>query len=442
MDFEQSQQYLLSLGNEVTAMKLGLENIRKLLRALGEPQNKYLKVQVAGTNGKGSVCAFLNAICISAGVRVGMFTSPHLISITERVQINGVPICEDDFAKYATKVRSVAGDLVANGTLESIPTFFEQVTAVALLAFADANIELAILETGLGGRLDATTAANAEIAVITRIDYDHQEYLGETIEEIAAEKAAIIRPESLVCVGRQQPKARAVIDAKCLEMGNAAFSLDRAILEADGEAFDTVTGTLGQYANIGLDDFRYDEIRLSLLGEHQVENAALAILTAKKFHFSITDEQILKGLASATHPGRIEWINHGSVRILLDGAHNQSGASALASYLTRKSIAGITLVFAVMRDKDFGAILERLLPLAEDVILTEPKNSRTLSAKQVADSESFKSRKESTFAVADVFQAVDSAIQIAEATSGIVVITGSLYLVGEARRALREMRLV
>src|SRR5678815_2904645 len=141
MDFEQSQEYLLSLGNEVAAMKLGLENIRTLLQASGDPQKNYLKVQVAGTNGKGSVCAFLNSICVSARIRVGMFTSPHLISITERVQIDGVPISEDAFATYSTKVRAVAGKLVANGKLESVPTFFEQVTAIALLAFADAEVE-------------------------------------------------------------------------------------------------------------------------------------------------------------------------------------------------------------------------------------------------------------------------------------------------------------
>jgi dihydrofolate synthase/folylpolyglutamate synthase len=158
--FQESVEYLLSLGNEVLAMKLGLENVRKLLRALGDPQTQYLKVQVAGTNGKGSVCAFLNSICVAAGIRVGMFTSPHLISITERVKIDGREIKEDEFARIATQVRLTSEKLAASGELENVPTFFEQVTAIALLAFADAKVELAILETGLGGRLDATTAAN------------------------------------------------------------------------------------------------------------------------------------------------------------------------------------------------------------------------------------------------------------------------------------------
>ncbi len=170
MNISDSVSYLLSLGNEVTAMKLGLENIAKLLADLDSPHKQYLKVQVAGTNGKGSFCAFLNAICLSSGIKTGLYTSPHLISITERIQINGNDISEDEFASHATRVRATAEELLDRGEIGYLPTFFEQVTAIALLAFADAGVELAILETGLGGRLDATTAADAEIAAITAID--------------------------------------------------------------------------------------------------------------------------------------------------------------------------------------------------------------------------------------------------------------------------------
>jgi len=180
MDFAASTKYLYSLGNEVSAMKLGLENIRTLLDALGKPHEKYLKVQVAGTNGKGSVCAFLNSICLAASVKTGLYTSPHLISITERIKIEGIDISEDEFARHATLVRETAEKLLAKGDLEYRPTFFEQMTAIALVAFAEAKVELAILETGLGGRLDATTAANAENAAIKRIDLDQKEILGKT----------------------------------------------------------------------------------------------------------------------------------------------------------------------------------------------------------------------------------------------------------------------
>src|SRR5258706_1723344 len=199
-------------------MKLGLENIRTLLAALGNPQNNYLKVQVAGTNGKGSVCAFLNSICLEAGVKTGLYTSPHLISITERVKINGIDISEDDFARIATHIRETAEKLLGNGDLEYLPTFFEQVTAIALIAFAEAKIELAILETGLGGRLDATTAANAEIAAITRIDLDHQEHLGDTLEEIAGEKAAIITKKTkVVVIGAQTRSVMTMFRTRCSE---------------------------------------------------------------------------------------------------------------------------------------------------------------------------------------------------------------------------------
>ena len=199
-------------------MKLGLENITALLAALGGPHNKYKKVQVAGTNGKGSVCAFLDSICREAGIRTGLYTSPHLVSITERIKIDGVDIGDDGFARLATHVRETAESLIAAGKLAYRPTFFEQVTAIALLAFAEHNVELAILETGLGGRFDAVTAANAEIVAITRIDLDHQEYLGETIEQIAAEKAAIIRQDSVVVIGDQSDIPLQIILDRCRDV--------------------------------------------------------------------------------------------------------------------------------------------------------------------------------------------------------------------------------
>src|SRR5262245_13016665 len=216
--FQESVDYLLSLGNEVSAMKLGLENIRRLLAELGNPQNNYPKVQVAGTNGKGSVCAFVNSICLEAGIKTGLYTSPHLVSITERIKINGKDIGEADFARFATQVRETAESLVSQGEIQYTPTFFEQVTAIALLAFSEAKVQLAILETGLGGRLDATTAANAEIAAITRIDYDHQQYLGETLEEIAAEKAAIVHEGSKVVIGEQTPRVLKVLLDRCRDL--------------------------------------------------------------------------------------------------------------------------------------------------------------------------------------------------------------------------------
>jgi dihydrofolate synthase/folylpolyglutamate synthase len=434
VNFDESVKYLYALGNEVEAMKLGLENIRTLLAALGDPQNNFLKVQVAGTNGKGSVCAFLNSICLTAAVKTGMYTSPHLVSITERVQINGVDISEDEFARLATHVREIAEKLLADGVLEYRLTFFEQVTAIALIAFADAKVELAILETGLGGRLDATTAANAEIAAITRIDLDHQEYLGDAIEEIAEEKAAIIRSDSLVCIGLQQPEALAVIVKKCDETGAELHTLDSAKFGPDSSGAEFyITGSY------------FGEVMLLLEGEHQIENAALAILIAKQLGktFPISDINIIDGLERTRHPGRLEWLVHGNVRILLDGAHNKAGADALSRYLRKwHPEARIALVYGSLKDKDYQAILNTLLPLSTDIILTEPSNTRSIPATQLVDSSNSVLKRDSVFMVPEVEQALDAAIQLAETyprtKQSFVLVTGSLYLVGEVKKILQN----
>src|SRR6266436_2952099 len=215
MNFDQALSYLLSLGHETLTIKLGLANTETLLAALGNPHQQFPAVQIAGTNGKGSVAVTLDSICRYAGIRTGLFTSPHLISITERISIDGEQVSEADFARFTARVKETAEDLVKRGRLETLPTFFEHVTAIALLAFHEAKVDLAILETGLGGRLDSTTAAGAEIVAITSIAMDHEEYLGDTLAKIAAEKAAIIRPEVTAVVAWQPPEALEVILEQC-----------------------------------------------------------------------------------------------------------------------------------------------------------------------------------------------------------------------------------
>src|SRR5438132_11904451 len=215
MTFEQSLSYLLSLGHETLTIKLGLANTETLLAAFGNPHERFPSVQIAGTNGKGSTAVMLDAICRAAGIRAGLFTSPHLISITERISINGEQISRDDFARLTSKVKTAAEELLKQRRLETLPTFFEHVTAVALLAFREAKVDVAILETGLGGRLDSTTAAGAQIVAITPIAMDHQEYLGNTLAEIAAEKAAIIRPGVTAIVAPQMEEAMKVILTQC-----------------------------------------------------------------------------------------------------------------------------------------------------------------------------------------------------------------------------------
>ncbi len=417
MNFQESNDYLLSLGNEVSAMKLGLENIRKLLSALGDPQNSYVKVQVAGTNGKGSVCTFLNSICVRAGIRTGMYTSPHLVSITERIKIDGEDIDEEDFARLATQVRKVSEDLAAGKEIENIPTFFEQVTAIGLIAFAEAKIELAILETGLGGRLDATTGANAEIAAITRIDLDHQQYLGETIEEIAAEKAAIIHAGSRVVIGEQKPKAMEVILERCRQLPVIPKLAKEGRNPTDREG-------------VSLSD---RSLSLGLAGRHQIENAkvAIGIVEVLRNHFVISDPDIIAGLESARHPGRLESVG----RFLLDGAHNPGGAQALREYLDEFVQEPVTMIYGSMEDKDVTGIAAILFPKAAKLIFTAPQNSRSVPPARLA---SLVNDGESVFVTRDL----DEAVRVAHTVSGeddVIVVTGSLYLVGEAKKLFQHL---
>src|SRR6185503_10419701 len=219
MNFEEAVNYLFGLGHEILTLKLGLRNTELLLQSLGNPEQSFRAVQIAGTNGKGSTAVMLDAICRAAGIRTGLYTSPHLVSITERIQIAGQQISEEDFARHTSTVREASQRLLDSGELEALPTFFEQLTAIALLAFREAHIELAILETGLGGRLDSTTAVKAGIVAITRIAMDHEQYLGNTIESIASEKAAIIRPGVKAIIAKQKPEALSVLLRRCEKVG-------------------------------------------------------------------------------------------------------------------------------------------------------------------------------------------------------------------------------
>ena len=410
-------------------MKLGLENIRVLLDALGNPQSNYLKVQVAGTNGKGSVCAFLDSICFEAGIPTGVFTSPHLVSITERIQIGGKEVSETEFARLATLVRETSESLVAGGKLERVPTYFEQVTAMALQAFADAKVELAILETGLGGRFDATTAANAEIAAITRIDLDHQEYLGDTIEEIAAEKAAIIHAGSRVVIGEQQKEVLRVVLDRCTQFGIHAVKNCESFIEA--------IDTLNHSAVVGFrtENDLYHDPNLGLKGRHQIENARIAVMLADvlrfDFGFNISTDSVYDGLENARHPGRMEYVG----RFLFDGAHNIAGAKALRAYLDEFVTQPITMIFAAMKDKDVNEIGEILFPKVDALILTKSENSRALDPDQILEQMTAGFDKSSVILTGNVHEAIARAECIARDNS-IILTTGSLYLVGEAKRIL------
>ncbi len=431
MNFRESKDYLYSLGNEVEAMKLGLENIRALLDTLGGPHKKYKKVQVAGTNGKGSVCVFLDSICRAAEIRTGLYTSPHLTSITERIKIDGAEISETDFARLATIVRERSEKMLDAGELRYRPTFFEQVTAIALLAFADANVELVILETGLGGRLDATTAADAEIVAITRIDLDHQEYLGDTVEEIAAEKAAIIRPGVTAILAHQAKNVERVLLGRCREVGVAPVWATTDIhITRDPGIEPMLVGTFAtEKDNYSKIDF------FNMLGEHQIENAAVALAIAEQLGplgFEISNFDICTGLGTAQNPGRLEHIGN----FLLDGAHNIGGITALVNFLDEfYSGRPITLVFGAMRDKNVPAIAKMLWPRAARIILTQPSNSRAMTADELRPHLPASISRDNVHSTDSVDHALRTARELTP-RNGIILVTGSLYLVGEVRGKL------
>lgn len=432
MNFPEAEAYLLSLGNEIETMKLGLENITALLAGMDDPHTRYKKVQVAGTNGKGSVCAFLDSICRSADIRTGLYTSPHLISITERIRIDGVDISEDEFARLASVVREKSESLSADGLLTYRPTFFEQVTAIALIAFAEAKVELAILETGLGGRYDAVTAARAEIAAITRIDLDHQEYLGDTIEEIAAEKAAIIREDSRVVLLHQSRSVEQVLVGRCREVGVEPTWATREVrIIRERELAPWLQATFvtekAAYSNI---------LFLGMLGEHQIENAAIAIAIAEKLHLVSLDlkhDSFIPGLENTKHPGRLE--RNGE--FLLDGAHNPAGAKALLAYLDEFVGSPVALIFGAMGDKAVDEIAEIIWPRAEKIILTRPSNSRAMSADELAAFAPEGVDPGRIVKTVSVAEAMKRAKEITPA-DGLIVVTGSLYLVGEVKKLLNN----
>jgi len=431
VNFDESLKYLYGLGNEVSAMKLGLENIGKLLTALGNPEKNFLKVQVAGTNGKGSTCAFLDSICVLAGIKTGLYTSPHLISITERIKIGCQEISEKDFAHHATKIKEISEKLLEIGDLEALPTFFEQVTAIAISAFDEAKIDLAILETGLGGRFDATTAMKAEIVAITPIDFDHQNILGNTLAEIAAEKAAIIRKDTRVVLANQREEALEVILKKCDEVGIKTINNCKIELNA----VDSINGKA--IVTFITENEIYQDVHLGLRGRHQIENARLAVLLAEglKYHFNFifSKFEIVEGLETAKHNGRLEFYKN----ILFDGAHNVAGAKALRNYLDEFIKQPVTLVFGAMRDKDLSEIAAILFPKAETLILTKPNNERSMETSELLKIVPTTFNQKDVKLAETVAEAIITAKVITKETE-LILITGSLYLVGEAQEILKS----
>jgi dihydrofolate synthase/folylpolyglutamate synthase len=434
MHFDEALAYLLSLGHETLTIKLGLKNTETLLAALGNPHQSFRAVQIAGTNGKGSTAVTLDSICRAAEIRTGIFTSPHLISITERIRVNGNEISETDFARLTAQVQTTAAELIQIGKLEAQPTFFEHVTAIALLFFREAKVELAILETGLGGRLDSTTTAGAALVAITPIAMDHEDYLGHTIAEIAAEKAAIIRAGVIAIVAPQMPEALEVINDRCAAAGVTPHLISPEEIEVIDNSSD------GKFCvKLRTQTTQYENLRIGLRGRHQVLNAAVAIALSEALcenGYTISKPAIARGIEAATHAGRLEWWE-GPPRILFDGAHNPAAARSLRDYLSEFVNVPLTIIFGAMRDKDLVEVGTILFPLANELILTELDNPRAASIEDLKASLPANLDQVRVHTAHSPDEAWNVAQRLLQ-SNGLICVTGSLYLIGALQKYLRD----
>jgi dihydrofolate synthase/folylpolyglutamate synthase len=401
MRYADAIQFLYGL--QLFGAHFGLERVQKLAALAGNPQDKLRFIHVAGTNGKGSTCAMLEGIYRASGLRVGLFTSPHLVSFRERIQVNRQLISESEIVRLVAEIQS----LLKEFSSDNHPTMFEVVTVMALKYFAEQKCDLVIWETGLGGRLDATNIVTPLASVITNIALDHTEWLGDTREKIAAEKAGIIKPGVPVVTAESQPEALAVIERTALEK---------------------------QVVLTQISNFQSSISNLPLLGEHQKTNAALALAAVEILQpqIPVSKNQIAGGLQNVIWPGRLQLIGRGGQKILLDGAHNVAGAETLRATL-EKDFAGHrpVFIFGALADKKWPNICRLLAPLAAKVFTVPVASQRTATAEELAGG--FQSVAPNLFV-----QAKPNLVEALNASKDepFVVITGSLYLVGEALELL------
>src|SRR6266404_819188 len=446
-NYETAVAQMYALGHELTqtpSHKFDLAHIRVLLAALEHPENRFPTVLVAGTNGKGSTAATLASILQASGLRTGLYTSPHLIRINERIQINDEEIADDKFALLHDVVEQTAERLIEDGELPWHPSFFEMLTAIAFEHFATSKVDIAVLEVGMGGRLDATNVVEPRVSVITDISLDHQKFLGNTVTEIAREKVGIIRPAGVVVTLPQHPEANDVIGHAILDADAHGVSAVQYVPPvspgADKDPSTEATEEAGSKSEYLLEVMGEEIlVETSLLGRHQLRNVALAIAAAEelaKQQLPVTAESIARGIRETRWPGRFQVIpaKNGWPEIVLDVAHNPAGAWALRSALSsRYENRQMIFVFGAMRDKAIGEISEILFPLSERVIATSADNPRSATPEEIRNA-ACRSNTE-----IEVAPAVVSGLERARALAGqdaIVVVTGSIYVVGEAMQAL------
>lgn len=422
MTYTEAVRYLYALGNELRSMKFGLEGISTLLEAMGNPHRRCHFLHVAGTNGKGSTCAFLEAALRKSGKRTGLYTSPHLCEPVERIRVGGAEVSREEFAQAFARAHAAAERLLVEEKLATHTTYFETVTAMALDLFAARGCDIVVLETGLGGRLDATNVVHPDLCVITPIDFDHEQFLGRTLTSIAGEKAGILKPGVPAVFAPQRAEAMAVLKARASALGIPVWQADswgveEVHLHARGSRF-RATGP------VTLD------LEIPLPGEHQIGNAltALTALTA----LGVAPKAIQRGFAATVWPGRLEWVS-AEPETYLDGAHNPSGARALAAYIRRfHAKRRKWMIFGAMRDKSVEEILAILSPEVDDLVITAPAQSRALRPEAV--------RPLTDHPRVRLAPEVARAWELVRESAGagdVCFITGSLFLVGEARSFLK-----
>jgi dihydrofolate synthase/folylpolyglutamate synthase len=420
MDYDTTLEHLYRL--ERFGIKLGLDNIRRLLSLLGDPQRDLRVLHVTGTNGKGSVCAYAACALEAAGHRVGLYTSPHLVRFNERIQVDRAPIADDDVLRLWSGMQPAIRAMTAARPIDH-PTFFEVTTAMAFQYFRERQVDVAVVEVGMGGRMDATNVVDGLVSVVTRVDLEHTEHLGKTVTRIAREKAGIIKPSSRA-VTVAQP-ALPVIEARCREVHAPLSVIHRDVQVERGESNlrGQDVGVRGPFGDI--------QVHTPLLGAFQVENVALAVTALAELRvagFTIPDAAIRDGVASTRWPARLERIREAPT-ILVDGAHNRPAAEALAAAI-QELFAGrkVSLVVGILNDKDLPGMAAALGALASHVYACRPKTPRAFGSDEVALA--FRSYAEST-SVPAVKDAVDAAISAAT-PEDIILITGSIYTAGEA----------
>jgi dihydrofolate synthase / folylpolyglutamate synthase len=428
--YRETIDYLFGLQKH--GIKLALSNSFRLMELMGRPQGKFRSVHVAGTNGKGSTAVFIANMLMVQGYRVGLYTSPHLVSFTERIRVDGAPIPEARVVELAGRVREAySGPAGAGRDGAMSPTFFEVTTAVAFCYFAEEGVDIAVVEVGMGGRLDSTNVVTPLVSVITNIDIEHTEYLGGTLEQIAGEKAGIIKPGVPVVTGAMQPEAKGVIEREAAAKGAPVYLLAREF-----RAENIVAGREQVFDYRGL-NAAYRGLRVRMLGRHQVDNASLALAAVECLRdagIAVDETAVRLGLERALWEGRLERVAQ-CPDIYLDGAHNPASAKKLAATVREllPAYRKLALVIGVLGDKDVGGIVREIVPLADRVVVTRPQYSRALDVQTLA------AEVRKLHGAVSAAENVDEAIQRARqgaSREDLILVTGSLYVVGDARALL------